>query len=334
MYLGATGQEFASAFGDPEFVAPESFDFRVGPQSLAINLGDPATVIAPGEVDLDGAPRLSGPRVDAGADEVTCGDGVTNPGEQCDDGGVVDGDGCDSNCTFTACGNGVRTAGEQCDDGNVAAGDCCAASCAFEAPGSSCDDANPCTTADACNAGTCAGSEAPAPSCHAAQSSTVLVRDHASASRDQITWRWTRGDAVPPGELGDPVSGATSYALCLYDTSGGVPSLATPPILIPGGGSCRGKTCWKALGTSGFKMTDRDRTPDGVESLLLRAGAAGKSSVVLTAKGSTLPVPALPLAQDPAVTLQLRSSEGACFGASFAAPAQKNDATQFRDRAP
>ena len=27
----------------------------------------------------------------------------------CDDGGLVDGDGCDSNCTPTACGNGVIT---------------------------------------------------------------------------------------------------------------------------------------------------------------------------------------------------------------------------------
>jgi len=40
-----------------------------------------------------------------------CGDGVLDPGEQCDDGNAVDGDGCDSNCTPTGCGNGIRTAG-------------------------------------------------------------------------------------------------------------------------------------------------------------------------------------------------------------------------------
>lgn len=333
-YRAATGHDAGSLFADPQLVAPASGDFHLLPTSPAINAGDPVTTVASGEVDLDGAPRLSGPRVDAGADEITCGDGVVNPGEQCDDGGTVDGDGCDSNCTFTACGNGVVTVGEQCDDGNLAPGDCCSPTCTFEATGSACDDANPCTNGDACDAGTCAGSEEPAASCHAALSSTVLIRDHANPKRDQITWRWTRGDAVSLGELGDPRSGATSYALCLYETSGGASSLATPPIRIPGGGLCRGKPCWKALGATGFKMTDRDRTPDGVESLLLRSGAAGKSSVVLVARGATLATPALPLAQDPSVTLQLRSSDGACFGATFAGPAQKSDATQFKDRAP
>ena len=33
------------------------------------------------------------------------------PGEQCDDGNLVSGDGCDANCTVTACGNGIVTAG-------------------------------------------------------------------------------------------------------------------------------------------------------------------------------------------------------------------------------
>ena len=39
--------------------------------------------------------------------------------EQCDDGNLIEGDGCDSNCRFTACGNGVRTDPEECDDGNT-----------------------------------------------------------------------------------------------------------------------------------------------------------------------------------------------------------------------
>src|SRR5207249_6141959 len=46
---------------------------------------------------------------------ATCGNGKVDPGEECDDGNRVDGDGCDSNCTVTRCGNGVKTAGEDCD---------------------------------------------------------------------------------------------------------------------------------------------------------------------------------------------------------------------------
>ncbi len=33
-----------------------------------------------------------------------CGNGITEPGEQCDDGNLVNGDGCDANCTFTGSG--------------------------------------------------------------------------------------------------------------------------------------------------------------------------------------------------------------------------------------
>jgi len=104
--------------------------------------------------------------------------------------------------------------------------------------------------------------------------------------------------------------------------------------VIPGGGSCKGKPCWKALGSSGLKYSDRDRTPEGVESMVLRAGPAGKSSIVVTAKGADLAPPVLPLAHDPAVTVQLRTSDGPCFGAAYSAPAQKNDATHFRDKTP
>ena len=63
---------------------------------------------------------------------VICGDGVLR-GEQCDDGDLIDGDGCDSNCTQTVCGNGVQTAGEDCDDGNRAEGDGCSSGCRIQA---------------------------------------------------------------------------------------------------------------------------------------------------------------------------------------------------------
>ena len=59
-----------------------------------------------------------------------CGDGALGqPDEVCDDGNLVDGDGCDSNCTATACGNGVATAGEECDDANTTPGDGCEPDC-------------------------------------------------------------------------------------------------------------------------------------------------------------------------------------------------------------
>jgi cysteine-rich repeat protein len=75
--------------------------------------------------------------------EATCGNGVLDGIEVCDDGNGTDGDGCDSNCTPTGCGNGVRSAPEECDDGNTADGDGCPATCAFtELDCSDCTDNN------------------------------------------------------------------------------------------------------------------------------------------------------------------------------------------------
>ena len=80
-----------------------------------------------------------------------CGDGVLDPGEQCDDGNNDDGDGCSADCTFESlCGDGVLDPGEQCDDGNNDDGDGCSAACTFEPlcgdgvldPGEQCDDGN------------------------------------------------------------------------------------------------------------------------------------------------------------------------------------------------
>jgi cysteine-rich repeat protein len=59
----------------------------------------------------------------------TCGDGVVDVGEECDDGNDVADDGCTSNCTAAFCGDGVVQAGEACDDGNDASDDACVAGC-------------------------------------------------------------------------------------------------------------------------------------------------------------------------------------------------------------
>lgn len=74
------------------------------------------------------------PRVDAEAAllDVTCGNGMLDYDEGCDDGNRDSGDGCDANCTPTGCGNAIVTAGEECDAGGAnGADDCCSATCAL-----------------------------------------------------------------------------------------------------------------------------------------------------------------------------------------------------------
>ena len=79
-----------------------------------------------------------------------CGNGVVEPGEECDDGNLTNGDGCDANCTLTRCGNGVQSPGEACDDGNQNDRDACKNDCTLNVCGDgvvntgveACDDGN------------------------------------------------------------------------------------------------------------------------------------------------------------------------------------------------
>lgn len=104
----------------------------------------------------DDGDLVSGDGCDSNCTLTACGNGIQTAGEACDDGNLDDGDGCRSDCSVEGCGDGVTDGGEQCDDGNVANGDCCDSGCDFEPNGSSCtDDGNVCTD-DVCNgAGVC-----------------------------------------------------------------------------------------------------------------------------------------------------------------------------------
>jgi cysteine-rich repeat protein len=60
-----------------------------------------------------------------------CGDYVIDPGETCDDGNTMDGDGCSSTCQLEHpyCGNSIVEGDEQCDDGNDVETDGCSSEC-------------------------------------------------------------------------------------------------------------------------------------------------------------------------------------------------------------
>jgi cysteine-rich repeat protein len=81
-----------------------------------------------------------------GLGRALCGDGVLDPGEQCDDGNKNSGDGCSplcqivcydvcgtcgatTTCITGGCGDGALGLDEVCDDGNVTGGDGCSADC-------------------------------------------------------------------------------------------------------------------------------------------------------------------------------------------------------------
>ena len=103
----------------------------------------------------------------------SCGNGVLEGSEICDDGGTANGDGCNSSCELengqpctnnnqcasnvcdtvgsntcepaNSCGNGVLEGSEICDDGNTSNGDGCSSACLLE-NGQSCSNNNECAS--------------------------------------------------------------------------------------------------------------------------------------------------------------------------------------------
>ena len=104
-----------------------------------------------------------------------CGDGNTDdPEEECDDGNLVDGDGCSAECTVEigpVCGNNIVETGEECDDSNTQDGDGCSALCITEYCGDNivnnvdeeCDDGDN-VNGDGCSS-TCQAEVGPTPYC-------------------------------------------------------------------------------------------------------------------------------------------------------------------------
>jgi cysteine-rich repeat protein len=116
--------------------------------------GPYAYIIAPSDPqasfwrDDDAAGERCSAGLPNGLVEVSdCGNGRIDPGEECDDGNQVNGDGCQVTCRLPRCGDGIVDVGEECDDGNASPFDGCTNACTVcdnsvvTAP-EECDDAN------------------------------------------------------------------------------------------------------------------------------------------------------------------------------------------------
>jgi hypothetical protein len=151
--------------------------------------------------------------------------------------------------------------------------------------------------------------------------SKLLFIDDPDDARDQMRWKWVKGEETTPADWGDPTAD-TGYALCLY---GPGDALVYASEVEPGG-TCGTKPCWKALGnppgSKGYRMKSKTREPHGVLKLVLKAGIEGKAKVVaqggrelvFDGPGGVPPLP-LPL---PA-TMQLQGANGECWQATYEA---------------
>jgi hypothetical protein len=144
-------------------------------------------------------------------------------------------------------------------------------------------------------------------------------------TKDRLQWKWGKGAATMKDEYGFPTA-TEGYALCVYDDAVLVASAGAPPA-----GDCAGKPCWKESKT-GFKYGDKFRSSDGVGSLQLKAGVAGKASNQLKAQGFNVLMPALGPLTGPLVVQLHQSSAAVCWGATFSTPFTKDDGVTLKDK--
>jgi cysteine-rich repeat protein len=93
--------------------------YAFDPNTGALIDGYPTAVVG-----ADGwrVPKTGAAAADESEPEPACGDGVVNQGrEDCDDGNLVDGDGCSSQCVREYCGDGIVQPGlgEECEEPNT-----------------------------------------------------------------------------------------------------------------------------------------------------------------------------------------------------------------------
>src|SRR5262249_40603734 len=67
----------------------------------------------------------------------------------------------------------------------------------------------------------------PRTACHqtvTSQKALLILNKNVDSNKDHVTSKFIKGDVTPIEDLGNPVV-STSYALCVYDRTAGVPSL-------------------------------------------------------------------------------------------------------------
>jgi cysteine-rich repeat protein len=134
------------------FIDVASVSFGDTPAGFSVNDESSITAVsppgeAPDTVDVT-VVTVGGTSATSAADRFTyivtptCGDGTIDPGEQCDDGNTISGDGCSAQCQIESCFTCVSQPSV----------------CSPAPAGTACDDGNACTVGETCDgSGVCGG---------------------------------------------------------------------------------------------------------------------------------------------------------------------------------
>ena len=166
------------------------------------------------------------------------------------------------------------------------------------------------------------------------QRALLVLKDDGDAAKDLVVWKSRRGALTTRSDFGDPFApGGTSYQFCLYDASGGAPSLRLAAS-APAGGTCnarRPQPCWRQT-RAGVKYLDRSPASGGSLLLNLKEGPEGKAKITFKEKGARVQMLDLTTLLQP-FTVQLTNSDGVCWEATYSTPPHKHTFDLFRDKA-
>jgi len=126
------------------------------------------------------------------------------------------------------CGNGMIDPGEECDDGNAIGFDCCSSGCQLDPVDSACDLDGRLCTFDRCDgAGTCTAG-GPAPTCRSVMEplhSQLQIRRRAAG--DSFQWKWRHGEFTTVDDFGFPAE-FTRFTMCFYGAGNLVGEVSLP----------------------------------------------------------------------------------------------------------
>jgi cysteine-rich repeat protein len=201
---------------------------------------------------------------------------------------------------FGGCGDGILDGGEACDDGNVQGGDGCNSSCRIRL---------------------CL--EPPSDACFVAKSASLRVRE--KEKKKYVAAGFSASlqgfdSEVTVEDFGQPVFDLSRYDICVYD---GADDLVAQ-LMVPRGFDVCGKkerACWQQMGDKGYRFNDPELDSDGIGSIVMERGAAGKGSVRVKGRRKRredeLPRMTNALAGSTKATVQVMVSDGSCFSAEL-----------------
>ena len=299
-----------------------------------------------------------------------CGDGVLDPGEECDDGDADDGDCCSTACLLLS----ATSAG--CEDGNFCTEDyaCADSSCYYQPvicedgngctyeycddtvdscltvdrDGAECDDGFYCTVDDECQGGACGGGTARL--CEDIDACTLDSCDElndtcvypilppsntcSEAGLAQLSMKSTSVDKINWKWGKGPAIDSAEFGNPRTDPANAF-SLCfydETDLLLTSLSAPQHSILWREKnGAFKYKDSPKPDTPALLTGMSLKPGDAGKAKVSAKGKRVNLAFPTLPITAT-TLRVQLRRNAGPeCWQATFVPPYDTNLATEFKD---